>query len=342
MRVLKIDEKHGIISVIPENEDDLWHLSKVIEPGDKLVGVTSRKEKGKEGTSAIRKVFLAEIEASDVSFDSFSKALRVNGQISGGNLDVVPLGSMQVIEVTPNEKYKIVKKGLRKYHIDRIQKAAKGRREEITIVVIDDESATIASFRDFKCEVKAEIRSNRAGKRFASEDGMKEYLGNVSKKIADIGAKTVVIAGPGFVKDDLASFLSEKSFSGRVYVQGTSTTGITGLNEVIKSKAFENIARDSQLAEEARLIEKLLEEIAKGKLATYGFEQVKKAVECGAVDRLLVLDKLLQERKDETYEIMTSAESSGAAVHIFNSEYEPGKKLEGLGGLAALLRYAFG
>ncbi|MEM4662767.1 MAG: mRNA surveillance protein pelota [Candidatus Diapherotrites archaeon] len=341
MRILNIDEKQGIISFIPESEDDLWHLSKVIEKGDLLIGETSRKEKSKEGTSAVRKIFTAEIEVEDFCFDSFGKSLRVNGRIFGGNLENIPLDSMQVIEIVLNQKYKLVKKKLRRYHLERLIKASKVKREPITIVVIDDENATIAITRDFKCEIKAEIRSGKSGKRFESEENTREYLGEVAKKLIDMNPKTIVIAGPGFVKDELFKFLEEKKYSGKIYVQGTSTTGITGVNEVLKSKAFENISRDSQIAEEFRLIEELLEKIARGKLATYGFDQVKSACEAGAVEKLFVLDKLLEEKKEDTYQIMELAEGCGAKVHVFNYENEPGQKLKSLGGLAAILRYDF-
>lgn len=342
MRILNIDEKHGTLHVVPENEDDLWHLSKIIESGDIVRGMTSRKEKGKEGSAAIRKTFFAEIEVQNASFDRFAKVLRVNGKIIGGSLDVIPLGSMQVVEIEPNQKYKIEKKELRSYHIERLKKASRGKSQEILIVVLDDETATLAILRDFKFETRAEIRSKKSGKQFESEEWEREYFGEIAKKIFDYKVSTVIIAGPGFVKDGLANFLREKNFSGNVYVQGTSTTGITGLNEVIKSPIIEKIAREAQLVEESKLIEKLLAEISKEGPVAYGLSDVKKAAELRAIESLLVLDELLSEKRDEIAHIIELAESSKAKVHIFNSEYEPGKKLEAIGGIAALLRYKIG
>jgi len=339
MRILKIDEKHRLLQVIPENEDDLWHLSKIIESGDIIKGVTSRKEKGKEGSSAIRKTFFAEIEVQSVHFDRFGKVLRVNGRIIAGKLDMIPLGSMQVIEIEPNQKYSIEKKVLMRYHIERLEKAKRSKGQEILILVLDDEAATIAILKDFKCESRAEIRSRKSGKQFESEEWEREYFGEIAKKISDYKVSTVVIAGPGFVKEDLANFLREKNFSGNIYVQGASTTGITGLNEVIKSPLIEKIAREAQIVEESKIIEKVLEEIAKAGAVAYGLSEVKKAAQMRAIETLLVLDELLAEKREEIADIIDMAEKGNAKVHIFNSEYEPGKKLEGIGGIAALLRY---
>jgi protein pelota len=339
MRILKLDEKHASVSIIPENEDDLWHLSKIIERGDIVSGLTSRKEKGKEGSATIRKTFFVELEVEKSTFDRFGKVLRVSGKIIGGSADMLPLGSMQVIEIEPNKKYKIVKKAFMKHHIERLKKATSARKQEILLVVLDDEHATIALLRDFKYEIRAELRSAKSGKLFETEQWRKEYFGNIAKKILDYNINSVIVAGPGFVKDEFAEFLREKGFKGRLFVEGTSTTGLTGINELIKGPAIAKIAREAQIVEESKLIEKLLEEIAKDGLATYGMEEVKKASELGAIETLLVLDKLLVENREEIVEIIETSEKAQAKVHIFNSEYEPGKKLESLGGIAALLRY---
>ncbi len=48
MRIQVLDRKTGIIKVVPEILDDLWHLEQVIEPGDSVSGSSDRKIKGKD------------------------------------------------------------------------------------------------------------------------------------------------------------------------------------------------------------------------------------------------------------------------------------------------------
>jgi protein pelota len=71
---------------------------------------------------------------------------------------------------------------------------------------------------------------------------------------------------------------------------------------------------------------------------------VKKAVEYGAVDFLLISDKVLREAEDDERTrlegLMRRAEHMGGRVMIIGSEHESGVKLLGLGGIAAQLRYA--
>jgi protein pelota len=73
-------------------------------------------------------------------------------------------------------------------------------------------------------------------------------------------------------------------------------------------------------------------------LAAYGKKEVSKAVDTGAVEVLLVLDNEL--RKDREIEsLISKTKQTGAEFHVLNSSFEPGQKLDGFGGVAAILRY---
>ena len=43
MKIIKEDEKEGIVEVVPETLDDLWHLSHIIEVGDNASSKTTRR-----------------------------------------------------------------------------------------------------------------------------------------------------------------------------------------------------------------------------------------------------------------------------------------------------------
>jgi protein pelota len=81
----------------------------------------------------------------------------------------------------------------------------------------------------------------------------------------------------------------------------------------------------------------------KGK-AEYGIKNIKKAIEMGAVSVLLITDSLIhKKRQEDTFaeieNIMHDAENANGEICIISSEHEGGKKLDGLGGIGALLRY---
>ena len=94
------------------------------------------------------------------------------------------------------------------------------------------------------------------------------------------------------------------------------------------------------MAWEMRSVNKVLEEISKSSSAVaYGKKQVLDAVNAGAAEQLLVLDKMV--RQEDLEKVMDMVERMNGEVIMVSSEHEGGKQLEALGGLAALLRYNF-
>ena len=43
MKIINEDEKEGIVELLPETLDDLWHLSHIIEVGDNASSKTTRR-----------------------------------------------------------------------------------------------------------------------------------------------------------------------------------------------------------------------------------------------------------------------------------------------------------
>ena len=100
----------------------------------------------------------------------------------------------------------------------------------------------------------------------------------------------------------------------------------------------------AEIAEED--IDEVMEGIAEGVKVAYGPEQVKKAAEYGAIEQLLVLDSQLRKERagDGDWEIdvdyvIETTEQKGGDVTVFSGEFDPGRQLANLGGIAALLRY---
>ena len=43
MKIVKQDKKEGIVTLVPETLDDLWHLSHIVEVGDSVSSKTTRR-----------------------------------------------------------------------------------------------------------------------------------------------------------------------------------------------------------------------------------------------------------------------------------------------------------
>ena len=93
-----------------------------------------------------------------------------------------------------------------------------------------------------------------------------------------------------------------------------------------------------------KLIEELLTEISKDGLSVYGVREVEGAVISGAVKLLMITGKFIQKKRmadkfEKIDSLMKNVEEMRGKVYLISSEHEGGKKLDGLGGIAGLLRY---
>jgi len=149
----------------------------------------------------------------------------------------------------------------------------------------------------------------------------------------------VVVLGPGFAKEELVAEGKEKEpeVFGKAFVYHTGQAGMAGIHELMKEGLGAEVLEGSRVAQETNAVEKVLEEIAKDGPVAYGPKEVEEAAESGAVESLYILDTLLREKDMDP--LLKKIESARGSVMVVSELHEAGKKLEALGGIAALLRY---
>jgi protein pelota len=117
----------------------------------------------------------------------------------------------------------------------------------------------------------------------------------------------------------------------------TGQAGMAGIHELMKRGVAGKLLDDTRVAHETRLVEELFTEISKDGMFAYGEESVANAVSAGAVRTLLVLDTKVRVQSVE--EMLRAVEAARGEFAIVSSMHEAGRRLESLGGVAALLRY---
>ena len=135
-----------------------------------------------------------------------------------------------------------------------------------------------------------------------------------------------------------------KEFQKITILATCNNTGKNGINEVLKRDEVKKVLLLDQTAKEINLVETLLFEIAKEHLATYGLQQTQDAAHTGAIKILLLTTDFIEtQRENNKYQelesILNLVESNKGEIHIISAEHEGGKKLNGLGGIGAILRY---
>ena len=345
MKVIFKDLKHGEIKVVPENLDDIWHLYNIIDENDLVRAVTFRTDEQKDdkirSKKAEKKRMKVGIRVTEVKFHEFSDRLRIHGNIEEGPQD---LGSFHTLNITADkmDSLSIVKNEWKDYQIERINEAVKLRNQAIiTFVSLDEDNATIAVLRHSGVQWIADIDSKRSGKMYESKDTQNEYFGEIISVIKSNKEKdsTLVIVGTGFTKEHFVKYGKEKEpeIFEKLIVHGTGNSGMNGIQEAIKTGIIAQITKDNRVIYETGLVEKLFEEIKKDELAAYGEQEVSNALNNGAVERLLVSDILVRTQKGE--QLLRLAKQNNSKFTIINTIHEAGKKLEGIGGIGALLRF---
>ena len=345
MKVIFKDLNHGEIKLMPENLDDIWHLYNIIDEEDIVRGLTYRTEEGQDdkirSKKSEKKRMKLGIRVKEVKFHEFSDRLRIHGIIEEGPQD---LGSFHTLNINADamDKISIVKKEWKHYQLDRIDEAVKLRNQSIlTFISLDEDTATIAILRQSGIQWIADIDSKRSGKMYESKDTEKEYFGEIISIIRTNKDKDtpLVIVGPGFTREHFVKYgkSREPALFDNCLAHGTGNAGMNGVQEAIKSGIVENITKENRVIFETQLIEKLFEEIKKDGLATYGEQEVNRALNNGAVERLLISDVLVRAKKGE--DLLRIAKQNNSEFTIINTMHEVGKKFEGLGGIGALLRF---
>ncbi|MCJ7570365.1 MAG: mRNA surveillance protein pelota [Candidatus Thermoplasmatota archaeon] len=346
MKIIFKDLKHGEIKLLPENLDDIWHLYNIIEIDDLVRAVTFRtteddKDDKIRSKKSEKKRMKLGITVSEVKFHEFSDRLRIHGTIVEGPQD---LGAYHTLNITGDsmEPLSIVKKNWKYYQIKRIDEAVEQRNEPVvTFVSLDEDTATIAVLRQSGIQYIADVSSKRSGKMYDSPDTVNSYFSeiiSILKTTSKTGANLIVV-GPGFTREHFVKHGREKNpeLFTKYYAHSTGHASMNGIQEAIKTGIVKQITQENRVVFETEQVEKLFEEIRKNGLATYGPTEVEQALNSGAVERLLITDKVVRTKKGE--KILDVAKQNNSSFTIINTMHDAGKKIDGIGGVGALLRF---
>jgi len=186
-------------------------------------------------------------------------------------------------------------------------------KETVGVLVMDRREATLATLRGKHVEIVRRLTSGVPGKhgkggqsarRFERliEIAAHEYAKRVAEATNEIFShipdlRAILIGGPGPTKDEfLKSELLRDEL--RKKIAGMLDTGYTdeqGVKEVV-NKSGEVLA-DLDILKEKSLVQHFMEELVAGKgLVAYGEREIRRSLELGAVELLLISEDLRRSR----------------------------------------------
>jgi len=345
MKIIKNDQKLKQVTVHIDSLDDLWTLSKIIQEKNIVAGMTQRKVKLGDGTErsakiSIRTVHLG-ITVEKVQYDPSLHQLRVLGTICSGPEDI-PRGDHHSFGVSLGDEITITKEW-KQYELQKLE-SAQIKRAQSLVVFFDREQAIIGVYtkKGFLQKTQLQGAIQKKDGQGAKSTFYEELANLISQQKESQSAEYVFCCAQQFWHQYLKEALAQHP---QVLKKTTfhEIDDISDMHQILKSESFQKLVVDPLSTKIDSLFEQIITAIAKDGLAAYGLEPTMRAIEQGAASHILISNKLLisEREKNSTVveDIISLAEQSKSAIHVVDEEMSIAPKLDGLGGIVALLRF---
>jgi len=347
--VTEFNPKHGHCSLTIESAEDLWTLRRLIAKGDILVTRSSRVVKREDEFSRPDKgervkVTIA-ISVDEVHLDSSIERIRARGTIVEASDEMVTKAGSHSVTLSPGHSLTLRKRTWTPVDIQLVR-PPKGVARRFVLVAADRREAGIGTLSGSHLAVVTTVESGLGGK-MGEEQSSKPYVAKVAELLSQVFQEgdQVVVAGPGNFKNVISNQVKERLGSDVVTtVEGLDLTGADGIRALIKTKSFQDLARDSVLVEMQQLVAEVVRRVSIGdpKVA-YTLPRVSEAAAAGAVEACAVSDDVFSTGVDEEelVGVLNGIQAKGGSVFLADSSMEFGKQVSSFGGIVALLRYGF-
>ena len=227
------------------------------------------------------------------------------------------------------------------------------RKDVYGLIAIDNKTATIATLKGNNYNIVKKLTSGYHGKHRAGgqshrrfERVIEEQSHEFKKRVGVVASdafmpitkdfKGLVVGGPAATKQDFldGSYLNHELKKRIIAIKDITYTDESGIRELIEASKDE--LSELEMIMHKTLMQKFMKDLVEGGSVAYGPE-LEGALDAGAVDTLLLSEKLDPEEIDKLYE---KAKHSGSKIEIISAEFEEGFQLYNtFSGKAAILRY---
>lgn len=355
----------GQIGLIPEEPEDMWHAYNLIAAGDSLRSTTVRKvtmesSTGSSTSNRVRTTLTISVE--DLDFDVQACVLRVKGRNIAEN-QFVKMGAYHTLDLELNRKFTLAKKVWDVVALDRIEMACDvTQTADVAAVVLQEGLAHVClvtpSMTLVRTKVEHTIPRKRKGLCAQHDKGLIKFYDAVMQGILrhirfDV-VKCVIVASPGFVKDQFYEYLFQEAVKqdNKVLLENKSKFILVHassghkhvLKEILADPALQVKLADTKASGEVRALESFYSMLqTEPDRAYYGLKCVEAANEALAIETLLISDELFRSKDIATRKryvaLVESVRDNGGDVKLFSSLHVSGEQLNQLTGICAILRF---
>ncbi|KAL8825782.1 MAG: hypothetical protein Q9191_004203 [Dirinaria sp. TL-2023a] len=362
----------GTITLCPEEQEDMWFTYNLIRPTDTLRASALRRvttESSTGSTSSTRIHTTLTIRVTGLDFDPQSAQLHVSGRIAE-ETKYTKVGQYHTLDLELHRNFTLEKaEGWDSVARNLVKEACNPvKSSEAWAIVMEEGIANLCvltgSRTVLRQRVEGKVPRKRGGLAQGEHDkGMARFfqtvLDTLLRHIDLAESKPILLASPGYTARNFQKFLLETATrtgnkallaqKANLVVVHASSGHLYALNEILQSPEVLAKLKDTKYARETKLMDDFMTmlRIDDGR-AWYGPREVEQAVDRGAVGRgggvLLISDALFRAqdvavRRRWVRLVDKVRDVEGGEVRVLSSEHESGKKLDGLGGIAAVLTF---
>ncbi len=339
MRIVKFYNMEGTLRVKIETLEDLWTLQRVIFPNDLARSKSLRRFKASDSDVGELKEVIITLKVERTELDKNASRLRIMGKIVEGKPEqYIRLNSYHTLNVAPMDMLDVIKQSWPSYLIDVIKNAVNDtKKPRLGIIVMDDEKALPAYLLGYGVEFRNEIYSHLS-KRMTQKDfqeQQRKYYEAIVKEIKGMDVDRIILAGPGFTKDDVKAYIESKQekIEKNLTYAPASNPERSGIYEIIRSPEVESMLHNEHIRNEFAVMEEFLKGLSSG-TSRYGIDNVRAALDGFMLNEIIVNDSVLGD--PGVQKLLADAESSRIKIIIFNSQDEVGTQLSSFKDVACL------
>jgi len=297
-----------------------------------------------------------------IDFDTQDQVLRVTGRNIAENVHV-KLGAYHTLDLELNKQFLLEKDEWDVISLQRIESATDVTKyADLGAILMQDGLANILLVTENMTTVRAKIESTIPRKRKALQEahqkGLIKFFDSVYQGLLrhinfEI-VKCVLIASPGFLKDQFFDYLMQESTKteNKVILDNKSkfllvhsSSGFkSSLKEILADPTVATKLGDTKAASEVKALETFYSILGTdSSRAFYGYNHVYAASQRLAIQTLLLSDSLFRAADVPTRkkyaQLVEAVKDNNGEIKIFSSSHVSGDQLAQLSGVAAILRF---
>lgn len=353
MNILKRDLHEWRLRV--ETLDDLWVLARLARRGVSVAMLGERRDQttaGEEGgrsKQAERKKMWIQLSVQTTEHQSFSDTLRIHGIIEEAPIDI-GMHHTHMVELR-DDLVLTNTKGFSEMDVQLLKESESASKQgQVALLVVEGDEIILyfITARGLRESATWTMRGGgkrgdlRQHERVASQfrqtivDGLTQQLDEMMP---------LVLCGPGRNRDRMLEDLRGAGHRRPMLSVATSMGGRGAANEVLRDGLAGELLAQHRMVQEVTLLEEAWVRISTNGAVAYGGEAIKKAVQEGAVERLLILADLLRDDSSTCdgspwSDLVEQITSFGGEIIQCSADHDAGEQLVGFGGAVALLRYS--